>query len=257
MGLMAVVPIGPVSEELAGVHSSIAISAIVNALGQVYDRGGSVLADLASQLAEEASLGEDADESVLEDLRERIEAVHEAFDDASDAADNGIDRAASISADRYSIEGAYQAFANAFHDTINALCPVRTGFLRSTCDCIFLGDSILCVADAEYAQYVEYGTSRMAAQPYFEPAIEDGVRAMQPILNALANDAQYNGKSDGQAGSYAVQNAAASASGDIASVVGGLVGFVIMLIISAFFDMLESLIDEIFSDTESYEIMII
>lgn len=215
------------------------------------------MSDLYDQLVEEASRGEDADWGVLEDLRERIEAIYEAFHDADDTGYNWVERIASSSENAYSVEEAYQAFSNAFHDTINALCPVRTGFLRSTCDCIFLGDSILCVADAEYAQYVEYGTSRMAAQPYFEPAIEDGVRAMQLVLNTLADNAFYNGKSDGQAGSYAVQNAAASASGDIASVVGGIVGFVIMLIISAFFDMIESLIDEIFSDTESYEIMII
>ena len=54
------------------------------------------------------------------------------------------------------------------------LCPVRTGFLRSTIgDGAFVGQTSASIpVSCEYAQYVEYGTYKMEAQPYFEPAIE-------------------------------------------------------------------------------------
>ena len=53
--------------------------------------------------------------------------------------------------------------------------PVDTGHLKSQ---IFVIESttgineFAVVADTEYAGYVEYGTSKMAPQPYLRPAIE-------------------------------------------------------------------------------------
>ena len=68
----------------------------------------------------------------------------------------------------------------AFFDTAYALCPVRTGYLLSTIGCADLD----FWADADYAQYVEYGTRFMDAQPYFEPALE---AAMQAYIQAAQN----------------------------------------------------------------------
>lgn len=52
------------------------------------------------------------------------------------------------------------------------VCPVDTGFLQSSIH--GSGDDMEGVieATAEYAQYVEYGTWKMNAQPYFTPAVE-------------------------------------------------------------------------------------
>ena len=63
------------------------------------------------------------------------------------------------------------------------LCPVRTGFLRSTIgDGAFVGQTSASIpVSCEYAQYVEYGTYKMEAQPYFEPAIE---MAMMGLVDA-------------------------------------------------------------------------
>jgi len=58
---------------------------------------------------------------------------------------------------------AASAFRDAFMDSIETLCPVRTGYLRSTCHCDISGGNIECYANAEYAQYVEYGTTKMEA----------------------------------------------------------------------------------------------
>lgn len=54
-----------------------------------------------------------------------------------------------------------------------ANAPVDTGHLRDSIEVTEESDdSVTVVAGAEYAAYVEYGTSKMAAQPFFEPAIE-------------------------------------------------------------------------------------
>ena len=68
------------------------------------------------------------------------------------------------------------AFSEAFMENARSLVPVRTGYLQSTIDC-HAGSEVECFAGADYAQYVEYGTSKMSAQPYFEPAIEAGLEA--------------------------------------------------------------------------------
>lgn len=56
-------------------------------------------------------------------------------------------------------------------------CPVDTGYLRGTIHSSFSGDgrsgeaSGSVVAGASYAGYVEWGTSRMAPQPFMGPAL--------------------------------------------------------------------------------------
>lgn len=70
-----------------------------------------------------------------------------------------------------------QAFASTFMETVNGLCPVRTGYLLSSISCDPGSAEVECYANAEYAQYVEYGTYKMSAQPYFEPAIEAAMDA--------------------------------------------------------------------------------
>lgn len=67
---------------------------------------------------------------------------------------------------------ACQTFVDTFLRVANQLVPVDTGYLRSTIDAGEWGDGFWCEATADYAEYVEYGTSYMEAQPYFEPAIE-------------------------------------------------------------------------------------
>ena len=63
------------------------------------------------------------------------------------------------------------AFLDAFFDIAYDLCPVDTGELISSIDGFTDGESVEVYADADYAQYVEYGTSKMDEQPYFRPAL--------------------------------------------------------------------------------------
>lgn len=53
---------------------------------------------------------------------------------------------------------------------INA--PVRTGFMRDNIRRYPEGRRFRVIAEAEYSGFVEYGTRRMAAQPYMTPAVE-------------------------------------------------------------------------------------
>ena len=56
--------------------------------------------------------------------------------------------------------------------------PVLTGYLQSRVQVRWLSESGEEIAyelfnDAEYAMYVEFGTTHMKAEPYFNPSVED------------------------------------------------------------------------------------
>ena len=63
------------------------------------------------------------------------------------------------------------SFAQDFEHSARADVPVRTGYLQSSICSIDGGDRVYAGAGADYAQYVEYGTWKMAAQPFFESAV--------------------------------------------------------------------------------------
>lgn len=67
---------------------------------------------------------------------------------------------------------AFAAFADAFYSYATDLVPIDTGYLQSTISASSDDWSITAEASAHYAQYVEFGTWKMAAQPYFIPALE-------------------------------------------------------------------------------------
>ena len=67
---------------------------------------------------------------------------------------------------------ACEVFINTFLDWAVSFVPVDTGFLESTIEAGADGDMCWAEAWADYAQYVEYGTSIMSAQPFFEDALE-------------------------------------------------------------------------------------
>lgn len=69
-------------------------------------------------------------------------------------------------------------FCAVFEATAKSLCPVDTGRLQAS----LIADTdgmTYCEAmtDCEYAQYQEYGTWCMPAQPYFEIAVETAINA--------------------------------------------------------------------------------
>lgn len=71
---------------------------------------------------------------------------------------------------------AFQACMDTFMNIARSLVPIDTGYLYDSIGVEFLGDGVAFYANADYAQYVEFGTSRMLAQEYFQPALEEAMR---------------------------------------------------------------------------------
>lgn len=62
-----------------------------------------------------------------------------------------------------------------------ARAPVDTGLLRNSITAVEVTpDSWLITSPVRYSVFVNYGTSKMAARPYMEPAVE----AVRPMLEA-------------------------------------------------------------------------
>lgn len=75
-----------------------------------------------------------------------------------------------------------------------ALAPVDTGNLRSSIGTDIAGDGRFGVIEAEigptadYGAYVEYGTSRMAPQPYLGPAFDRRAPGLEQALGRAVED---------------------------------------------------------------------
>jgi HK97 gp10 family phage protein len=69
---------------------------------------------------------------------------------------------------------AVKSTADAIANDARARAPVATGFLRGSihADTVEAGKEAVVSVDASYGAYVEYGTYKMAAQPYLAPAVE-------------------------------------------------------------------------------------
>jgi HK97 gp10 family phage protein len=71
------------------------------------------------------------------------------------------------------VAGAVRETAVEIADRARALAPVRTGHLRDSIEATETGPYEWDVAaNADYAQFVELGTSRMAPQPFLLPAAQ-------------------------------------------------------------------------------------
>jgi HK97 gp10 family phage protein len=71
-------------------------------------------------------------------------------------------------------------------DLSRSLVPVRTGFLRDSIFHHVAGFTLDFGAEADYASYVEFGTSKTPPRPYLRPAL-DG--SSQKILDAIMTGA--------------------------------------------------------------------
>lgn len=76
-----------------------------------------------------------------------------------------------------------RAIGNKIVARARQLAPVRTGQLRASINAEAQGETRFVIgASAPYATYVEYGTSKMAAQPYLRPAIEEYAPSLVPTI---------------------------------------------------------------------------
>lgn len=79
--------------------------------------------------------------------------------------------------------------ANVILDEAQANCPVDTGFLQSTGFIQAVGDEVQVGFEAPYASYVEFGTYKMAAQPFLRPALDNAEAA---ALSAIVDSVTAN-----------------------------------------------------------------
>lgn len=86
---------------------------------------------------------------------------------------------------------ALDEFIEIFLQEAYQLVPVDTGFLLGSIAADHDGECIItCEATADYAQYVEFGTWKMMAQPYFIPALEAAWQGSLPYFRQIWNEAQ-------------------------------------------------------------------
>lgn len=95
--------------------------------------------------------------------------------------------------------------------------PVDTGFLRDSIQAS--GQSV--TVGASYAGFVEFGTVKMAAQPFFWPAVERVRSEMHEDMRQAFQDCK-DGKSDNEDGE--AEEGAASAAGEAVGEAGQLIG---------------------------------
>lgn len=118
------------------------------------------------------------------------------------------------------------AFLDTFFDIAYDLCPVDTGELISSIDGSTDGERVEVFADADYAQYVEYGTSKMEAQPYFRPALAAALatanqdwqnavdEAMEEEAQILAESEESEEEDDGGGGMMVLMGRGLGRSGN-------------------------------------------
>jgi Bacteriophage HK97-gp10, putative tail-component len=131
-------------------------------------------------------------------------------------------------------------FESTFMDNIDNLTPVDTGRLVGSIECSTESMSIECVANCEYAQYVEYGTIYMAAQPYFEPSIAAALNAAMPEWQEAYQEAQEEEQEQ-------LQQMQAGGTDGLNEMIGGLLGQLLGSIINAFLGLLGAILDDMFT----------
>ena len=175
-------------------------------------------------------------------LRANINAMDQGFPMTADVGDISIP---------VDYSEAAEVFKAVFLDVARELVPVRTGYLKSTI-AAEIGEAnigeVTVEASAEYAQYVEFGTYRQMAQPYFIPAIEAALEewglAAQKAYDEALEEAQAAYEEE-QAQQQSQEAGGAPAGG---SLLGGLVLLGLLLIFTIFIEGIKSM----FNDTDSH-----
>lgn len=175
-------------------------------------------------------------------LRANINAMDQGFPMTADVGDISIP---------VDYSEAAEIFKTVFLDVARELVPVRTGYLKSTI-AAEIGEAsigeVTVTASAEYAQYVEFGTYRQMAQPYFIPAIEAALEEW----GLAAQKAYDEALEEAQAAYEAEQAQQQSQEAGGAPVGGGLLGGLALLGLLLIFVIFIEGIKSMFNDTDSH-----
>lgn len=117
-----------------------------------------------------------------------------------------------------------------FEEVAHQLVPVDTGYLRSSIWADNDGYSmVFFYAEADYAQYVEFGTLKMPAQEYFRPAVEAALDVLLSEAKAAQAEATEMVQSLAQDIFTCSLGAGAAGIGGDTGFIGGMIGGIAML----------------------------
>lgn len=138
-----------------------------------------------------------------------------------------------------------EVFVKTFLEVARDLVPVDTGHLLGSIEASATSDSCTCITECEYAQYVEYGTCYMGAQPYFEPALMVALDAAIPYWDEAVEEAMEEEEElleeieeEEERASRGMRNQGRSFAGMMGSFFGLVVAAVIVGLIQGFFNLL-------------------
>lgn len=138
-----------------------------------------------------------------------------------------------------------EVFAETFLKVAQDLVPVDTGRLLGSIEASASSDGCTCITRCEYAEYVEYGTCYMGAQPYFEPAlmaaldaaipywdeaVEEALEEEEELLEEM-EEAERGGRNRQERGGFRLT---------LGGFLGLIIGAIIVGLIQGFFNMLSS-----------------
>ena len=178
-------------------------------------------------------------------LRANINAMDQGFPMTADVGDISIP---------VDYSEAAEVFKAMFLDVARELVPVRTGYLKSTITAE-IGEAsmgeVTAEASAEYAQYVEFGTYRQMAQPYFIPAIEAALEEWGLAAQKAYEEALEEAQAAYEAEQAQQQSQGAGGAGG-APVGGGFLGGLAVLGLLLIFTIFIEGIKSMFNDTDSH-----
>ena len=178
-------------------------------------------------------------------LRANINAMNQGFPMTADVGDISIP---------VDYGEAAEVFKAMFLDVARELVPVRTGYLKSTI-AAEIGEAsigeVTATASAEYAQYVEFGTYRQMAQPYFIPAIEAALEEWGLAAQKAYEEALEEAQAAYEAEQAQQQSQEAGGAPVGAPVGGGLLGGLALLGLLLIFVIFIEGIKSMFNDTDS------
>ena len=130
-----------------------------------------------------------------------------------------------------------------FMDAATSDVPVDTGTLQASISCEEEYMGFTAYADTNYAEYVEYGTYKMDAQPYFEDNLESVASELHANCVEIWRDAEQQDKELYQAQIEARKQEAQRAGAGGAS----LLGMVLSSILIGMLNGLSSIVQDTFS----------
>lgn len=131
-----------------------------------------------------------------------------------------------------------------FMDAATSDVPVDTGTLQASISCEEEYMGFTAYADTDYAEYVEYGTYKMEAQPYFEDNLESVASELHANCVEIWRDAEQQDKEQ-----YQAQIEARKQEAQRAGALGGgsLIEMVLSSILIGMLNGLSSIVQDMFS----------